>query len=143
MKPTSIEEVMEMVRQKVAEDAVAAGQMTLGGLLGALAPLDSDMPIVVDFTDSAPGDFDSYRGYYEQIAFEEHGSHSTVAAFLREATEALGETMTGYKGGDFVMHRQTPVWASSYGRCSGMRLVGVDVVDGRVVLRTASDESNS
>lgn len=143
MKLTSIDEIMNLVRQKIADDAVAAGQMTLGDLLSALAPLDPDLPVVVDFTDSAPGDFDSYRGYYEQIAFEERGSHSTVAEFLREANKALGQTMTGYKGGDFIMHRQTPVWASSYGLCSGMRLVGVDVVDGRAVLKTASDEASS
>lgn len=51
----------------------------------------------------------SYRGFYEQLAFEvAHGK--TVQDMLEEATSALGATYQGYKGGYFKMREYTEVW---------------------------------
>tara|TARA_R110002020_G_scaffold444120_1_gene655457 strand:- start:688 stop:996 length:309 start_codon:yes stop_codon:yes gene_type:complete len=59
----------------------------------------------------------SYRGYYEQLAFEPC-NNTTVGAMLDCAKEALGNTYTGYKGGEFTMHKYTMCWLSCYGNSS-------------------------
>lgn len=58
----------------------------------------------------------SYRGYYDQLAFEP-ANNVTVAEMLECAREALGNTYTGYKGGDYTMHEYTEVNIAYYGHC--------------------------
>jgi len=58
----------------------------------------------------------SYRGYYEQLAFEPCGE-TTVGEMLKAAKGALGQTFQGYKGGDFRMDQHTDVWIARYGEC--------------------------
>jgi len=60
----------------------------------------------------------SYRGYYEDLAFEPE-ENVTVGVSLKRAKAALGKTFTGYKGGDFEMTEWTTVWLSRYGNCDG------------------------
>lgn len=138
-----IDSILAQVTAKVRADAERVGQMTLGSLIDGLADLDGAMPIVIDRFDSAPGEFGSYRGYYEQIAFEPSGEFGTVAEFSKAAHAANGSTMEGYKGGDYIMHRDTMVWCSSYGLCSGLRLLMLTVVDGRAVLVTQSEDDEA
>ena len=41
--------------------------------------------------------------------------------FLKMLKSTVGKTMTGYKGGDFLMGETTPVWVANYGKVSGFR----------------------
>lgn len=50
----------------------------------------------------------SYRGYYEQVAFEP-AENVTVESMLQAAKKALGSTYSGWKGGEFTMHEFTTV----------------------------------
>lgn len=68
----------------------------------------------------------SYRGYYEQLAFEPL-ENTTVGAMLACAREALGKTYEGYKGGEFEMMAYTTVNLAEYG-CTGEEI-------GEVLLR--------
>lgn len=45
----------------------------------------------------------SYRGYYDQLAFEPCEGPITVGRLLQFARSALGATYQGWKGGDFTM----------------------------------------
>ena len=56
----------------------------------------------------------SYRGYYEDLAFEP-AENVTVGEMLKCAKEALGQTFSGYKGGDYTMKKYTTVWLANYG----------------------------
>lgn len=56
----------------------------------------------------------SYRGFYEQLAFEPD-EHVTVGSMLADAKSALGTVFEGYKGGQFCMDQDTNVWLASYG----------------------------
>jgi hypothetical protein len=56
----------------------------------------------------------SYRGYYEQLAFEPV-RNTTVGAMLKDAESAIGRTFEGYKGGDYVMDKYTECWLANYG----------------------------
>lgn len=96
----------------------AETQMTFGELIERLGQLPPDTPI-------AAGDPNSYRGYYSDIALDPT-EISTAGELLAKCREMMGRTMTGYKGGEFPVHENVPVWVSPYGECSGDKLMSVD-----------------
>lgn len=58
---------------------------------------------------------------------------------------SIGKTMTGYKGGDFLIGKTTPVWVSRYGQSSGYKknknydsqaIVDVEVKEKKAILKT-------
>jgi len=120
----------ECKRQTRAE-AEAAGQLTLGRLIEELTKLPPDAGCSL-------GRPHSYRGYYDQLAFE-NCSGRTVANALSDAKAAMGACFQGYKGGDFWMTGNTMVWNADYGRC-GQRIVGLRLVGNQVEIATAPDE---
>lgn len=97
----------------------AQTRMTLGRLIEALEAMPNDA-VVANLADPH-----SYRGYYCDLAFEFHGSTRPVSELLNECRESMGKAFTGYKGGDFVMGTNTPVWVADYGVSSDDRLVGI------------------
>ena len=56
----------------------------------------------------------SYRGYYIELAFIPE-KDTTVGAMLECAKTALGETYTGWKGGEFTMGECTDVYLAEHG----------------------------
>lgn len=108
--------------------------VTLGELIEELTDVDGDL--AVEFEDGeSPWSLRSYRGYYEDLAFSGNSESVTVDGVLDEAESALGESFTGYKGGDFVMNERTPLWKAEWGY-TGEAIIGVDVTEDRVVLIT-------
>jgi hypothetical protein len=84
-------------------------QMTVGEILAYLSHLPKHKPTRWAF--SCPH---SYRGYYEQVAIMAHDYESTVGGLIEEVTMCLS-TFTGWKGGEYTMDRDTPVWVASAG----------------------------
>lgn len=92
-------------------------QMTLGKLIVTLKGMDS-FTLVPNLCHPH-----SYRGYYHEIAFELNyttHAHSLLATCER----ALGETYQGWKGGDYTMGDETPVWVAERGS-TGFRLMAL------------------
>lgn len=85
--------------------------MYLGELIKFLEACDQSTHVPVGF-----GKPHSYRGYYDELAFEPV-TNTTVGAMLEAAKSALNQTFQGYKGGDYVMDEWTPVWLAQYGHC--------------------------
>lgn len=104
--------------------------MTLGKLIDALASIPPDKEI------DGFGDQHSYRGYYSDLAFELTGEKMPASKGLELAWACMGETFEGYKGGEYVMHRDTPIWIANYGR-SGKKMMAINE-DG--TLELAEDE---
>jgi hypothetical protein len=95
-------------------------QMTLGKLLDALYTMDPMMGIQIS------GEPHSYRGYYEDLAFEPTVVVYTIATIIsRIEKTCMGQVFHGYKGGEFAMHRNTPLWIANYGS-TGQKLLGLD-----------------
>lgn len=113
--------------------------LTLGGLIKFLESAPSHALVFLDDTNKSPGRLYSYRGYYEDLAFAEVGSAPTAELLLEICKDALGKTFTGYKGGDFVMTEDTPLWVSEYGAVSGIAIVGVDLNEGITLHTKAVD----
>ena len=94
-------------------------QLTLGELISSLEAMPADA-LVADLRNPH-----SYRGYYSDLAFEfDPDNTRTPHELLVECRAAMGATFEGYKGGDFLMGKTTPLWVASYGNC-GERLISL------------------
>lgn len=129
-------EIIAAVNHQIKQDAEQAGQLTLGDLISALNLVDKYKPLMVDLFQASIGYPHSYRGYYDQLAFEADYENRTVAEVLVDIEAANGETFEGYKGGRYRMGPSTMTWISQYG-CTGRRIVGVEEVGEVVVIRTS------
>ena len=101
--------------------------MTLGELIDTLKSFPKDYLVFIKPYDLIPDGFASYRGYYDQLAlnYDINGS-CTVEKLLKLAKQSVKKTFIGYKGGEFVMTKNTPVWISNYGNTSNMLLTKVE-----------------
>lgn len=93
-------------------------QMTLGELIAALEAMPAGAEV------ANLREAHSYRGYYSDLAFERDLGTRPASKLLSECKAALGNTFCGYKGGDYVMDAETPVWVAYYGSC-GLKLISV------------------
>ena len=96
----------------------AETQMTLGKLIVALEAMPADTEIA-GLTEPH-----SYRGYYDDLAFEPQAEKVKAGELLAKCRATMGRVFEGYKGGDFVMGELTPIWVSEYGRC-GKKLMAL------------------
>ena len=96
----------------------AETQMTLGKLITVLEAM-SEGTEVANLRNAH-----SYRGYYNDLAFERNEGTRQAADLLADCKAAMGQVFCGYKGGDFVMGALTPVWLASYG-CCGQKLMAL------------------
>lgn len=110
--------------------------MTLNKIIAALSACP-DQVASIEIDGQPPGDFDSYRGYYDQLALGTGISPMTVGELLTAAIECVNKSFEGYRGGDFVMHGDTPVWAADHGFCPGIAIVAIDASSDPVQLITA------
>jgi hypothetical protein len=89
--------------------------------------------ILCNFPDSvreAPiwgwGELVSWRGDYSKLSLTDNGSEPiTIEQATLQALEAHGATFTGYKGGEYTMGAQTPVWGDNYGEYAGRVVEGI------------------
>lgn len=120
----------------------APEQLHLGELIDLLAACDQEASVVFDFARVVPTNFDSYRGYYCHLAlgWGKPKDKVLVRELLHAARCALETTFQGYKGGEFKMFTNTPVWASNYGDCDRYMIIGTRSDPGVVTLVTQKKE---
>lgn len=90
-------------------------QMTIGKLIDVLESMYRNTPVNL-------GDPHSYRGYYSDLGLTP--CDATVQDLLNDCRSAMGRVFYGYKGGEFIMHENTPVWVASWGS-TGRKLMTV------------------
>lgn len=105
-------------------------QMTLAELIHALESMPEGAQV------ANLHEPDSYRGYYADLAFSRGEGTRPATDLLRDCMSALNGTFTGYKGGEYVMGKSTPLWVAEYGSC-GEKLMSLGV-DGAI--ETAQDD---
>ena len=114
---------------------------TLGEVILLLKAQPPFNTIKLDFTDDNPCDLESYRGYYEDLSLD-YGADTDpiiVRDLLKMFEDADGSTYTGYKGGDFTMHRKTLVFVAPYGSC-GRMLVNIQSAGDITTIITQEEE---
>lgn len=132
---TMIDNALKAERQETLK---SSPQLTLGELISKLEKVEKDSVTVrFDFEYIRPSGIDSWRGSYEELAlsFDLEGS-ITVKELLVILKDAVGKTFTGYKGGEFLMSKHTPIWVANYGNSGSTGVV--DVIDEKyeVILKT-------
>ena len=113
----------------------ASEQMTLGQMIVKLKTLPQDAKVRM------LGHLHSYRGYYEDLAFERDINEETeVSKLLQHCQSAMGRRFTGWKGGEFLMGEDTPLWISEVGEADGMRLLDLEEFDDGVYIPVYEEE---
>jgi hypothetical protein len=96
--------------------------MLLGDLAKKAQEISKERPDAAFYVDTPLGWYDayglaSYRGYYEQLALvigDDRGAgmqHAwTITQFADELESSIGKVYTGYKGGEYKMHKDTYIW---------------------------------
>ena len=99
--------------------------LTLDDMIVQLQECEPNNLVVLDIGGTL-GKERSYRGYYSDLAFENDLSRVKSAGdLLAQCQNALGQTYEGYKGGDYVMEADTPLWIAGYGIASGTAVIGM------------------
>lgn len=152
-----IDNLMKAERAKTLR---TSPQITLGELIRRLEAIPPTYEgraevepkrVWFDFAGTYPVELQSWRGAYRELAitFDYEGrvahrcnetssspKYPTAEAFLAMLRAAVGATLTGYKGGDFTMDEQTPVWVANHGDCGNTGVVGVKDTGYSVVIET-------
>ena len=129
---TLVDTVMKQTK-KESQQRRKGTQWTLGELIDALESLggvDDDCDIFLDFGPT-PMCLGSWRGSYDELSLEwtqewKWEERMQFPKFLQELKSAVGRTFTGYKGGDYRMDRDTPVWVSRYGDATSCAVCGIE-----------------
>lgn len=59
----------------------------------------------------------SYRGYYSDLALERQNPQFARELLAELKEKVLDKELTGYKGGEFLMSADVPLWVATYGSC--------------------------
>lgn len=118
--------------------------LTMGELITLLKNCQNNEEIYFNFPGQFPTTFDSYRGYYDEIALG-HGHYEyphpiTRDILIQRIEEAMGPVFTGWKGGEFVYDANTPVWVANPGQCEGYAITRVIDKGYKIILFTENCE---
>ena len=146
-KVEAIQRLLDAIDRNRLDWQREQGAMTLGEILDDLETRPQDYRLGVQWVHgvSGIGEVDSYRGYYKDLAIEPGPVTSLVEVGLGVLRQAVGSTVEGYKGGEFLITRESRVWVSTCGDCSGLMVTGVEQDDEEhtIILRTTKDASPS
>ena len=95
--------------------------------------------MLFDFDNARPtGSMNTWRGSYDEIAMEydTESQPASVDWLLGELRFVIGGTYQGYKGGEYTMGKTTPVWVDHYGESTRRGVLGVEVTEKAVIIKT-------
>lgn len=129
-------------------------QLTLGEIIDKLEVIvnrhsDEDNYLAdFDFGSAVPTRLASWRGAYDELALGYrlsgydatnggHFSDSKASVILDELKSAVGKRFLGWKGGEYLMSRDSRLWVSNPGNGGNTGIVDVVDFGYKVVLMTA------
>jgi hypothetical protein len=128
-----IQAMMDM-SQRLMRESRSRYHLTLGQLIQRLEKLPKKQPIQLADGRGIEG-LDSYRGYYCDMALHPvDGPVWNAGQLLRECRRVLDTKLTGYKGGEFLMDRATPLWVAEHGSAVPEAVMDL-LADGTLVIR--------
>ena len=113
--------------------------ITLGRLIKLLELEPQENDVRYDFARFTTNGVNSYRGYYDQLAIgftDDADRPVKVSELLKELESAVGGTFAGYKGGEYKMDKNTPVWCANYGDCHDTAITGIANCSWATVINT-------
>jgi hypothetical protein len=142
------------LREQRNRTFASSAQLTLGQIIEKLEKCglthgekNEPKQVEYDFGTAIPTTLGSWRGSYSELALgyklsgydnnDGHFAQTTAETFLSELKSAIGKKFTGWKGGEFTMNKDTPVWVANAGNSGNTGIINV-VDDGwRIILMTA------
>jgi hypothetical protein len=132
------------VKASRAKTLANPDQLTLGELILKLEPIvknqkeGEEATVRYDFEYLFPTSIDSWRGSYDELAlnFETHGNEMSVSDFLKMLKDCIGKKFIGYKGGEYTMHKGTPIWVANHSHSGNTAVIDVVDNDYEVILIT-------
>ena len=82
---------------------------------------------------------DSWRGVYSELTldYDTGGKETTLGELLKDLEISIkGKVFHGYKGGQYRMNIDTPVWADPSGMYNERMIIGVEDTDDCIMLKT-------
>ena len=122
-----IDNIIEAEKEKRWES-----NYSIGNFIEDLKKFNPKANITIPPFNLNPTGFDSYRGYYSDLALEytTENSYMTAGELLKKAEECIGKTFTGYKGGEFEMTEDTTLWIANYGKSTDVVVTGIKDIFG-------------
>lgn len=114
----------------------------LGALIDALERVrfndeGSPRPLQFDFGGLTAKGINSYRGFYDHLALSYQSEPAgSVDATISMLQSAVGQRFHGWKGGEYMMGLDTPVWVAQRGEASSTAIVGLMVESYYVTILT-------
>lgn len=126
------------------EEMKTSPQLMLGELLILLEQVSNKKLPVKFSSGKKPTKLSSWRGSYREIAFQYDDSADSpcpsVEDIINQIKNSIGSKFEGYKGGEFLMGKTTPVWVSQWGQSSREAPVSVSCTDEMVTIETKEIE---
>ena len=120
---------------------------TLGNLIDELGKYPKNWKVLIEPFHLVPLSFHSYRGYYHDLCLtystreESLGEEMSVGKLLDMCNATNGKEFYGYKGGEFLMNRKTPIWVSDNDYSTGMAIAKVEkLFDGLIKIYCYKEE---
>ena len=148
----NIQKILEVNSKEMRQASLRnSKQINLGTLIKELESIDpfyehdgkqEEKKVEFDFPGNfTPSYIDSWRGSYCELALDyEQGEPIKIKAFIEMLKEAVGKTYAGYKGGDYLMSENTPVWVDHYGDSGHTGIIGVEGDGWRIYILTKKVE---
>lgn len=149
----NIEDIYAQVEEARNKKFKSSPQLSLGEFIKELESLDLKYDdeefknVEFDFGTAVPTFLDSWRGSYRELALGykmsgydnngEHFANTKADKLLEHLKSAVGKVYEGYKGGEYVMDEDTPVWVANYGNGGETAVVGVLDAGYKLVIITA------
>lgn len=125
-------------------------QLSLGQLIAEIEKYDlklkkgNSKSIYFDFGSAVPTTLDSWRGVYAELALgykltgydSEERFYPTAEDLLTELKQAIGKEFYGWKGGEFTMDENTPVWVDNPGNYNRTIITGIHDTGYSIIILT-------
>lgn len=129
-----IQQFLDNSKKQWAKESNNKGAMSTKQIIKKLKEFkDSNKLIVIDMLDELfTSEFcvDSWRGSYNLPAIEytsgEKGCYIDTA--IKNLSEVSGMDVTGYKGGDYVLDEEDPLFVANYGSSNNCTAI-VDIIE--------------
>lgn len=132
-----------LVFKAVQEEMAQKGIITIGELILKMENISNLDDYLVALPDERfAGEIDSYRGHYDHLAIGGQDGPRKASSFLEELRSCLGKEFKGYKGGEFIMNKNTPIWVADYS-CCGEGVLGIQVDEAQKIISIIAEEKEA
>lgn len=115
--------------------------MTIGELISLLETFNQGDDVYFDFCGTVPTHVSSWRGVYAEAAlgWSERDGAPTVAELIARLRSAIGQGFDGWKGGEFIYSKDTPIHIDNPGKWTSTEISGVVGSSFSVFLQTTRE----